>query len=102
MEQYELLEVHDQVLTAGQKAALLRNSGQWPTLDGVRQHIVFGADLVLKAIRSFANSSLTPGAKYCSEKPLVAFGPSGIQTSSDRLGKPGLILIVRFGHSRWY
>ena len=56
----------------------------------------------LKAIKSRANSSLTPGAKYCSEKPRVAFGPSGIQTSIDRLGNPGLIEIVVFGHSRWY
>ncbi len=60
------------------------------------------ATCLLKATRDFAKSSLTPGPKNCSEKPLVAFGPSGVQTSIDRLGKPGLMLIVRFGHRKWY
>lgn len=49
-------------------------------LDGVCQHIVFGADLVVEGDQLLREFLADAGAKYCSEKPLVVFGSSGIQT----------------------
>ena len=52
------------------------------------------------AIISLAKSSGTSAPKNCSENPWVRSGPSGNQTSTDRFGKPGLMLIVMFGHRK--
>src|SRR5262249_52734261 len=51
----------------------------------------------LNAIISSAHSFVTAGPKYASEKPRVRPAPSGIQTSTARLGLPGLMLMVKLG-----
>ena len=82
------------------KAALGGHPGTQSALDRVGQRI--GPSLVLVVERHHLPGEVLRHirAEVFSENPRVRSGPSGIQTSTDRFGKPGLMLIVMFGHRK--
>ena len=96
----ELLEVPDQMLGAGEVAALIDDAGSQATLHRNRSGRRPMPTWRLNAISSCANVLRHAGREILLRKaPWSPLGRSATM-SIDRLGKPGLMLMVMLGNIR--
>ena len=92
----------DELLAAEQQPALRNHARASPRWTDLTRPSSSSPTCRANAIISSRSVGRTSGAKNWSENPAIGSGPSGIQTSSDMFVRPGSMLIVQFGQTKWY